>query len=54
MAARYSDMCAALDVKENNAEKIVEAVLNDESYLVSQFHSGSAILNAFDIDKDKK
>jgi hypothetical protein len=41
-----------LEEKENRAAKADLEILNDESYLVSQFHSGSAILNAF--DKNKK
>lgn len=50
--SRYLKHMNELEQKEKSAEKKDLDVLNDESYLVSQFHSGSAILNAF--DKNKK
>ena len=50
---RYSVACSEIEKKEKIADKVVESCLNDESYLVSQFHSGSAILNSLD-EKNKQ
>lgn len=50
-AERYNALCGQLEKKEKTADRIVEDCLNSESYLVSQFHSGSAILNGFDRTK---
>jgi len=49
--ARLSAQMKILENKEKLADQTVEDCLNDESYLVSQMHSGSAVLNVFDNKK---